>query len=320
MDAQHTSTSSQVAIITPKNKVVERSDNPWIVLVRDLFRHRSAVLGMILIGFLVLVALFASVIATHDPLQSMIGQPGEVPPLPRKAPCIPLFGCTEPMHIMGLDLNARDVFSRLVYGSRISLAVGVIALSFAAISGTTIGLISGYLGGWSDNIIMRFMDVLLAFPSLLLAITIVTIYGPGLQNVLFAIGIVSIPTYARLSRASVLSVKEQEFVTAERALGANHMRIMFAHILPNSITPLIVQAALGIGGAVLEASALSFLGLGAQPPEPEWGQMLAESRAYVFTAPHLVFFPGMAIMITVLGFNLLGDGLRDVLDPRLRGR
>ena len=167
---------------------------------------------------------------------------------------------------------------------------------------------------------MRIMDVVLAFPSLLLAITIVTIYGPGLQNALFAIGIVSIPTYARLSRASVLSVKEQEYVTAERALGANHPRIMFVHILPNSITPLIVQAALGIGGAVLEAAALSFLGLGAQPPQAEWGQMLAEARAYVFTAPHLVFFPGMAIMITVLGFNLLGDGLRDVLDPRLRGR
>jgi ABC-type dipeptide/oligopeptide/nickel transport system permease subunit len=141
-----------------------------------------------------------------------------------------------------------------------------------------------------------------------------------LQNALIAIGIVSIPGYARLARASVLSVKEQEFITAERALGANHMRIMFAHILPNSITPLIVQAALGVGGAVLEASALSFLGLGAQPPTPEWGQILAESRAYVFTAPHLVFFPGVAIMLTVLGFNLLGDGLRDVLDPRLRGR
>jgi ABC-type dipeptide/oligopeptide/nickel transport system permease subunit len=164
------------------------------------------------------------------------------------------------------------------------------------------------------------MDVLLAFPSLLLAITIVTIYGPGLPNVLLAISIVSIPGYARLARASVLSVKEQEFITAERAIGADHFRIMFNHILPNSITPLIVQAALGIGGAVLETSALSFLGLGAQPPEPEWGAILAESRAYVFTSPHMVFFPGIAIMITVLGFNLLGDGLRDVLDPQLRGR
>jgi ABC-type dipeptide/oligopeptide/nickel transport system permease subunit len=277
-------------------------------------------LGIGIIAFLALVAIFAGSIATHDPLLSMIGVPGEVPPLPRKAPCIPLFGCAEPMHLMGLDLNARDVFSRLVYGARVSLVIGITALSFAAIAGTIIGLIAGYAGGWVDNIIMRIMDVLLAFPSLLLAITIVTIYGPGLQNALLAISVVSIPGYARLARASVLAIKVQEFVTAERALGASHNRIMFAHILPNSITPLIVQAALGIGGAVLEASALSFLGLGAQPPTPEWGAMLAEARAYVFTAPHLVFFPGIAIMITVLGFNLLGDGLRDVLDPRLRGR
>ena len=301
-------------------QLITRPDNPWAIFFRDLFRHRSAVLGMAIIAFLILVAIFANVIATHDPLQSMIGQPGEVPPLPRKAPCVPLFGCTEPMHIMGMDLNARDLFSRIVYGARISLAVGFLALSSAAVTGTVIGLVSGYAGGWVDNIIMRIMDVLLAFPSLLLAITIVTIYGPGLQNALFAISIVSIPGYARLARASVLSVKEQEFITAERAIGADHFRIMFNHILPNSITPLIVQAALGIGGAVLEASALSFLGLGAQPPEPEWGQILAESRAYVFTAPHMVFFPGIAIMITVLGFNLLGDGLRDVLDPQLRGR
>jgi ABC-type dipeptide/oligopeptide/nickel transport system permease subunit len=318
MDIQHT--GSPIAAKSTPAKIRERSDNPWVILVRDLFRHRSAVLGMAIIGFLALVAIFANVIATHDPLVSMIGMPGEVPPLPRKAPCLPVFGCTEPMHLMGLDLNARDVFSRVVHGARVSLVIGVTALSFAAIVGTIIGLVAGYAGGWVDNVIMRIMDVLLAFPSLLLAITIVTIYGPGLQNALLAISVVSIPGYARLARASVLSIKVQEYVTAERALGASHQRIMFAHILPNSLTPLIVQAALGIGGAVLEASALSFLGLGAQPPTPEWGAMLAEARAYVFTAPHLVFFPGIAIMITVLGFNLLGDGLRDVLDPRLRGR
>jgi len=318
MDIQHT--GSPIAAKTTPVKISERPDNPWAVFFRTLFRHRSAMLGIAIITFLALVAIFAGVIATHDPLQAMIGMPGEVPPLPRKAPCIPLFGCTEPMHLMGLDLNARDVFSRIVYGARVSLVIGITALSFAAVIGTLIGLVAGYAGGWVDNIIMRIMDVLLAFPSLLLAITIVTIYGPGLQNALLAISVVSIPGYARLARASVLSIKVQEYVTAERALGASHQRIMFAHILPNSITPLIVQAALGIGGAVLEASALSFLGLGAQPPTPEWGAMLAEARAYVFTAPHLVFFPGIAIMITVLGFNLLGDGLRDVLDPRLRGR
>jgi ABC-type dipeptide/oligopeptide/nickel transport system permease subunit len=163
------------------------------------------------------------------------------------------------------------------------------------------------------------MDVLLAFPSLLLAIAIVTILGPGLQNALLAIGIVSVPVYARLTRASVLSAKEMEYVTAGRALGAGPMRLMFVNILPNVLTPLIVQATLGVGTAVIEAAALSFLGLGAQPPDPEWGQMLSEARALVFTAPHLVFFPGIAITFTVLGFNLLGDGLRDALDPRLRG-
>jgi ABC-type dipeptide/oligopeptide/nickel transport system permease subunit len=275
---------------------------------------------MLIIGFLAAVAIFANVIATHDPLLAMIGLPGEVPPLPRKAPCVPLFGCTEPMHLMGLDLNARDVFSRLVHGARVSLPVGLISLLIGCVTGSLVGIVSGYAGGWADNLIMRIMDVLLAFPSLLLAITIVTIRGPSLENALLAIGIVSIPGYARLARSSVLSIKEQEFITAERALGANHGRIIFSHILPNSLAPLIVQAALGVGGAVLSASALSFLGLGAQPPVAEWGAMLAEARAYVFTAPHLVFFPGMAIMLTVLGFNLLGDGLRDVLDPRLRGR
>jgi peptide/nickel transport system permease protein len=218
---------------------------------------------------------------------------------------------------MGLDLNARDMFSRIVFGARTSLTIGVASVSFAIIMGTMLGLLAGYIGGWTDNIIMRFMDVLLAFPSLLLAITIVTIKGPGLENALLAIAIVSIPVYARLSRASVLTVKELEFVTAVRALGAPPSRIVFRQILPNILTPLIVQGTLGIGGAVLEAAGLSFLGLGAQPPQPEWGQMLSEARQYVFTAPHLVFFPGFAIMLTVLGFNLLGDGLRDALDPRL---
>ena len=276
--------------------------------------------GSVIILVLILVALGANVIATHDPLQSMIGVQGEVAPIPRKPPCIPLFGCDGPLHYLGLDLNGRDVFSRIVFGSRISLFVGLTSVTFAITTGTVLGLVSAYAGGWTDNIIMRFMDVLLAFPALLLAITIVTIRGPGLQNALIAIAVISIPVYARLTRASVLSVKEREFVTAARSLGADHLRIIFLHILPNSITPLIVQGALGVGTAVLEAAGLAFLGLGAQPPEPEWGQMLSEARNYVFTAPHMVFFPGLAIMITVLGFNLLGDGLRDVFDPQLRGR
>ncbi len=288
-----------------------------IETVGNLLRNRSAIVGAIIIGALILIADFAPIIAPYDPILSMIGLPGETGRLPTKAPCIALFGCTEPQHILGLDLNARDLFSRIVYGSRTSLTVGIASVSFAIVIGTVLGLTAGYAGGWGDNAIMRSMDVLLAFPSLLLAIAIVTIKGPGLNNALLAIAIVSIPVYARLTRASVLTVKELEFITAERALGAPPLRILFQQILPNVLTPLIVQGTLGVGGAVLEAAGLSFLGLGAQPPTAEWGQMLSEARNYVFTAPHLVFFPGFAIMLTVLGFNLLGDGLRDALDPRL---
>ena len=224
------------------------------------------------------------------------------------------------LHLMGVDLNFRDEFSRVVYGVRRSLPVGIAAVSIAITVGTLIGLVSGYLGGAADNAIMRVMDVLMAFPSLLLAIAIVTILGPGLLNALIAIAIVSIPQYARVVRSSVLGVKENEFVTANRALGASPYRILFLQVLPNSITPIIVQGTLGIGTAILDAAALSFLGLGAQPPTPEWGLMLSEARQDFRTFPHLMFFPGIAIMVTVLAFNLLGDGIRDVLDPRLNKR
>jgi ABC-type dipeptide/oligopeptide/nickel transport system permease subunit len=295
------------------------SEGVWRDALKNLLRNRSANVGLIIIALLLLMAIFAPQLATYDPLQSMIGQPGHTGRLPAKPPCIHLLGCSveEPEHLMGLDLNARDMWSRWVYGSRVSLFVGVTSVSFSILLGSIIGLIAGYAGGFVDNLLMRLMDVLLAFPSLLLAIAIVTVLGPGLQNALMAIALVAIPVYARLARASVLSVKETEYVTANRALGAAPARILFIQIMPNAITPLIVQGTLGIGTAVLEAAALSFLGLGAQPPTPEWGAMLNEARSYVFTAPHLVFFPGLAIMITVLGFNLLGDGMRDALDPRL---
>jgi len=218
---------------------------------------------------------------------------------------------------MGLDGNNRDEFSRLLYGARVSLMIGFTTVTFAIIIGTVLGALAGYFGGWIDNLIMRTMDVLLAFPSLLLAIAIVTVLGPGLQNALLAIGIVSIPAYARVVRASVLSVREMEYVSATRALGGDMIQILFRRIMPNALTPLIVQGTLGIATAILDAAALSFLGLGAQPPTPEWGSMLGAERNQVFTAPHLVFFPGIAIALTVLSFNLLGDGLRDALDPRL---
>jgi peptide/nickel transport system permease protein len=195
--------------------------------------------------------------------------------------------------------------------------IGMITVTFAIIIGTIFGALAGYSGGWADNAIMRIMDVLLAFPSLLLAIAIVTVLGPGLSNALIAIGIVSIPAYARVVRGSVLSVREMDFVSATRALGGNTYEILFKRIMPNALTPLIVIGTLGIATAILDAAALSFLGLGAQPPMPEWGAMLGSERNQVFTAPHLVFYPGLAIMVTVLAFNLLGDGLRDALDPRL---
>jgi peptide/nickel transport system permease protein len=293
----------------------------WHDAMRYLFRQRSAILGMIILGMMLILAIFAPLIATHDPTLSMLDVPEEAALgiKRRTPPCIHLLGCPkdQPQHLMGLDSNVRDLFSRVVYGSRYSLYIGFASVGFAIVIGSLLGATGGYIGGGVDNAIMRVMDVLLAFPTLLLAIAIVTVLGPGLVNALLAIGIVSIPSYARVMRASVLSVKERDFVTADKAAGVSQTRILFHRVLPNAITPLIVQGTLGIATAILDAAALSFLGLGAQPPTPEWGTMLGAERNQVFTSPHLVFFPGAAIMLVVLAFNLLGDGLRDALDPRL---
>ncbi len=294
-----------------------RSNSLWRLTLRRIFKQRSAVIGMVLLGILAFVAIFAPLMTTYQPDEILIGKEDVTR---RAAPCIHLFGCPadQPQHIMGIDGNVRDEFTRVIYGTRISLYVGFSTVAVAIIIGTLLGAIAGYAGGWLDNVIMRVLDVLLAFPSLLLAITIVSVLGKGLQNALLAIAIVSIPSYARVVRASVLSVKENAYVSASRALGASHFHILMNRILPNAIPPLIVRGTLGIGTAILDAAALSFIGLGAQPPLAEWGTMLGAERNQVFTAPHLVFFPGIAIMITVLAFNLLGDGLRDAIDPRLR--
>jgi ABC-type dipeptide/oligopeptide/nickel transport system permease subunit len=304
------------AVPTLSVETIHQRRSPTIEALRRLLRHRSAQLGLFLLGMLILVAIFAPVIAPYDPLQPLDNV------RPRSKPCIHLLGCPadQPQHIFGVDRNSRDLFSRVIFGSRLSLQIGLTTISFAIVVGGLLGSLAGYIGGWVDNLIMRVMDVMLAFPSLLLAIAIVSVLGPGLINALLAIGFVSIPVYARLVRASVLGVKDLDYVHASRALGASPMRLLFTRILPNVLTPLIVRGTLGIATAILDAAALSFLGLGAEVPKPEWGLMLGEERNSVFNAPYLVFFPGLAIMVTVLSFNLIGDGLRDALDPRLAQR
>lgn len=288
----------------------------WRTASRRLLQRRSALVGLGILVALISMAVFAPWIAPYDPNKILLDQEDVSP---RDRPCIHLLGCPadQPQHWLGLDSNARDLLSRVIYGSRYSLVIGFAAVGFAVVIGTVLGALAGQFGGGIDNLIMRVMDVLLAFPALLLAIAIVAVLGPGLTNTLIAIGIVSIPVYARVMRASVLSTRELDFVTASRALGEGALATLLRVVLPNALTPLIVIGTLGIATAILDAAALSFLGLGAQPPTPEWGSMLGADRNQVFTAPHLVFFPGLAIMLTVLAFNLLGDGLRDALDPRL---
>ena len=305
--------------IAPEGEVVAQPQSSSLRrdTAKNVLRQRSAIIGLTILISLILVAIFAPVIAPYPPDVSMLdlGEVGR-----RGAPpCIHLLGCpaTQPQHIMGLDSNLRDEFSRVLYGSRISLQIGFLTVGLAIIIGSVIGAAAGFFGGRSDNVLMRIMDVVLSFPSLVLAIAIVTVLGPGLINAQLAIAIVAIPIYARVMRASVLSVRETDYVTASRALGESQRGILMRRVMPNALTPAIVQGTLGIGGAILEVAALSFIGLGAQPPQAEWGSMIALDRNLFFSAPHLSFFPGLAITLVVLGFNLLGDGLRDALDPRL---
>jgi ABC-type dipeptide/oligopeptide/nickel transport system permease subunit len=297
-------------------------------LLRDtighILRQRSAVFGLILLSIIVLGAVLADVLTPYAPAQQL----GSVEGAERLgAPCIHLLGCPaeQPQFVMGVDQNTRDVFSRVLHGARLSIVIGVATVGLAIVAGTVIGAIAGYIGGWADNIIMRIMDVLLAFPALVLVIFLATsldalnipVLSDRLIIAMLAIGIVAIPVYARVMRASVLSVREREFVIASRALGESGAGILFRRVLPNALTPLIVQGTLGIATAILEVAALSFVGLGAQPPTAEWGSMIGEVRNLAFRSPHLIIFPGMALSLSVLAFNLLGDGLRDALDPRL---
>jgi len=271
--------------------------------LRQLKKNKLAMVGLFLIGCLLVLAVIGPLISPSNPLA-----PDPINRL--KGP--------SSAHLFGTDSLGRDMLSRVIYGSRISIVIGLIAVSISLVPGTLLGLVSGFYGKKLEESIMRIMDVMLAFPAILLAIFITAILGPSLLNTMIAVGIVYIPHYARIVRSSVLTLKEQEFVQAVRSIGGTNFRIIALHIFPNAIPPIIVYATLGMGTAVLQAAALGFLGLGAQPPTPEWGAMLSEGRQYIQLAPHVAAFPGLAIFILVLGFNLFGDGLRDLLDPSLR--
>jgi len=272
-------------------------------LARRLARHRGAMAGLVILGALALLAIGAPWLSPRDPIKTA----------PRTALQAPGSG-----YLLGSDQFGRDVASRVLHGARISLVVGLISVSIAVGIGAPIGLVSGYYGGRLDAVLMRVIDVLLAFPGILLALAIVSVLTPGLGNVMIAVGLAAVPTYARLVRASVLSAREQVYVEAARAIGGRDRAILTRYILPNVVAPLIVTGTLGLGTAILSAAALSFLGLGSQPPTAEWGRMLAEGRDYLREAWWISTFPGLGIMLTVLAMNLLGDGLRDLLDPRLK--
>jgi peptide/nickel transport system permease protein len=272
-------------------------------VLKVLLRNRLAVLGAVLIVFLSFGAVFAPLIAPYDYARQQLERGYETP---------------SKDFWLGTDEYGRDVFSRIVYGSRVSLAVGFLTVGIGLVLGVFIGVTAGYYGGVAGNALMRLMDILLAMPSILLAIAIAASLGAGLFNLMIAVGISNIPRYARIARGSVLSVRGMEYIEAAKAAGSSDLRILARHVIPNCTAPLIVQATLGIASAILNAAALSFIGLGIQPPFPEWGAMLSEGRQLIRELPHLTLFPGLAIMITILGFNFLGDGLRDALDPRMR--
>ncbi|MFW5981238.1 MAG: ABC transporter permease [bacterium] len=283
-------------------KKIEKK-SPWSEAWRRLKTNKSAMFGLTIVIILIITAIFAPLIAPYNPVKPNIVDRMQGPSF---------------TYWLGTDNFGRDIFSRLVYGSRISLYVGFIAVGIGAVFGGIIGATGGYFGGKIDNVIMRLMDIMLAIPRIILAIAIVAVLGTNITNVMVAVGISIVPRYARVVRGTVLSYREEEFVEAAKAIGASDARIIFENILPNSMAPIIVQSTLGIAKAILDAATLSFLGLGVQPPTPEWGTMLSQGRQFMRTAPHLTIFPGLAIVIVVISLNLFGDGLRDSLDPKMR--
>lgn len=270
---------------------------------KRLVRNKLAMIGLAIVIFMAIIAIFAPYIAPYNPNE-------RIKEVSQKGPSM--------QHWFGTDILGRDIFSRVLYGTRISMLVGVVAVAISLVIGLFLGALSGFFGGISDAVIMRIADIFFAFPYILGAIVIMTVLGPGVLNVFIAIGILGWSSVARLFRSSILSIKEKEYIEAARALGASNSRIIIKHILPNSFAPIVVYSTMNVGTAIIVEAALSFLGLGVQPPTPSWGKMLSESLNYINTAPWLMFFPGLAILITVLGFVLLGDGLRDALDPKLK--
>lgn len=278
---------------------------PGLDLLRKALRHGLVLAGGSIVLLLAIIAAFGPLLAPYDPLAMNFSV---------------RFAPPSAAHWFGTDDFGRDLLSRVLYGARVSVQVAFIAVGISATAGVTLGVTAGYLGGWVDELIMRVMDVIFAFPAVLLAITVMAILGRGVENAMIAIAIVYAPIFARVTRGAVIAVRDREFITAARALGQGHGRIMWRHVLPNALGPVIVQTSLSLAFAILAEAALSFFGLGTQPPDPSWGRMLAEGRGFLGQAPWMGIFPGLAIMVSVLGFNLLGDGLRDVLDPRWRGR
>lgn len=270
---------------------------------RRFLRHRLAVLGSIIILLLLLAAMFGNTLAPYDPMEMAFAERLTGP---------------SAQHLMGTDEFGRDIFSRILHGASVSVQVALIAVSISTLAGVLLGSMAGFFGGWLDEIIMRVMDILFAFPAVLLAITIMAILGRGIENAMIAIAIVYIPIFARVARGAVISVRQREFVTAAGALGRNRLQILLRHVIPNSLGPIIAQISISLAFAILAEAALSFFGLGTQPPEPSWGRMLAEGRSFMQQAWWLGVFPGLMIMLSVMGFNFLGDGLRDLLDPRMR--
>jgi peptide/nickel transport system permease protein len=297
---------SQLELVVKEETIAEVSyptRSPMKMMTNRFKKNKRAMVGLWMVLVFIVVAIFAPLIAPYDPIEQNMQIMLEKPSL---------------KHPFGTDEFGRDLLSRIIYGAQISLAIGTVGVLIAVIFGVALGTIAGYFGGWIDNIIMRIMDIFMAFPSFLLALAIVSVLGPGMVNVMIAIGIFSIPNFSRIARSAVISIKSKEFIEATRAMGGTDTRIIMKHLIPNSISPIIVLSTMRIATAIITAAGLSFLGMGAQPPTPEWGAMLSTGREYLRVAPHVSTIPGLAIMFLVLGFNMLGDGLRDALDPKMK--